>query len=1001
MTSSTLQHIVEEDDLGLDYKPKYRVFHDLMTKRINKVLLVSSYYDNFILEEDGRLSDQIFEEFHNLNLRTLPSITRVTSAQEALKSVKDKDFDLVITMRRLGDIDAFALGRQIKEIRNIPVILLLNNTGIIPYLPEPSKRQGIDRIFLWNGDSTVFVAIIKHLEDKLNVAHDTEVGLVRVIIVVEDSIRYFSLFLPLIYSELMKQTHRLISAGINDFYNLLQMRARPKILLAETYEEAMEYYRTYQKYVIGVISDVRFMKEGKIDKEAGIKFIKEVKTNNITLPTALQSRELENKKYAKELGSYFIYKKSHRLLQSLRQFMLRYLGFGDFIFRLTDGTVVGRARNIMELYQAISVVPNESLIYHGSNDHFSGWLMNRAEFAIAQKIKPVKVTDFSADGLRQFLLESINAILVEKSGGVVHDWDRESHHPAIRFTRLRPGSLGGKGRGIAFLQFLLNTFLLADELSQDVDIRIPKTFVIGTSEFDHFMQANENLYDLALSDIPDKDIKKSFLKAEISSDLKDDLRYILKNLTGPLSVRSSSLLEDSQYQPFAGIFETYFLPNNQDMDTRVRLLCDAIKLVFSSSFLKKAKSYAESTDQSVEESKMAVVIQQVVGREHPNKLSYPSFSGVASSYNYYPISYMKPTDRIAFLAIGLGKTVVDGGLTHRFCPKYPEISFYSTHDQLLKNSQKDFFAIDLASDSAAITEGEESFLLKTSISEANKNILSRVADTYDYNDQVLKTGYMGEGAPVITFSNQLKYGTVPFAKTISKILELGEKAMGSSVEIEFAGNFQQPSGKRTTFYLLQIRPFVEQNELLSEEYATIPKNDMIAFSSQISGNRIIKDIYDIVYVKPESFDKLKTRVMVKEVDKINQKLRNQGIHYILLGFGRWGTFDRFLGIPVKWNNISAAQVIIETGLEDFHVEHSQGSHFFQNITTANIGYFFIKYNSKKDFIDWNWLKNQRKYGTETKYIRHIRTEKPLLVVIDGRRREGMIVKPGWKYEESE
>ncbi|MHA2244268.1 MAG: PEP/pyruvate-binding domain-containing protein [Candidatus Hodarchaeales archaeon] len=985
---------LDEEDLGLEYRPKYKIFHELMTKRINKVLLVSSYYDNFILEEDGRLSDQVFEEFHNLNLRTLPSITRVASAKEALKLVKEKEFDLVITMRRLGDIDAFDLGQSIKKICDIPVVMLLNNASVIPYLPDRSKRQGIDRIFLWNGDSTVFVAIIKHLEDLLNVAHDTEVGLVRVIIVVEDSIRYYSLFLPLIYSELMKQTHRLISAGINDFYNLLQMRARPKILLAESYEVAMEYYQAYQKYVIGVISDVQFLKEGKEDKEAGLMFIKEVKKNNLTLPTALQSSELENMIRAKEIGAYFIHKKSRRLLKSLRDFMLKFLGFGDFIFRLADGSVVGRARNIMELYLVISVVHSESLVYHGSHDHFSGWLMNRAEFAIAQKLKPVKVTDFTEAGLREFLLESINAILAEKSGGVVHDWDRESHHPTIRFTRLRPGSLGGKGRGIAFLQFLLNTFLLADELSQEVDIRIPKTFVIGTSEFDGFIQDNEELYDIAFSDAPDEEIKKSFLKAKISKSLEDDLRYILRSLIGPLSVRSSSLLEDSQYQPFAGIFETYFLPNNQDIDTRVRLLCNAIKLVYASSFLMKAKSYAESTDQSIEESKMAVVIQQVVGREHPNRLSYPCFSGVASSYNYYPVSYMKPTDRIAFLAIGLGKTIVDGGLALRFCPIYPEISFYSTHDQLLKNSQKDFFAVDLASTATDITEGENSFLVKSNVFDADKEILEKVADTYDYNDQVLRNGYSGEGTPVITFSNQLKYGTLPIDKAVSRILELGETAMGTSVEIEFAGNFQPGSKKRTTLYMLQIRPFIEQDEILSEELVSAPKEDIFAYSSQISGNRIIKDIHDMVFVKPEAFDKLKTREMVKEIDQINKNLLDQEIPYILLGFGRWGTFDRFLGIPVKWNNISGAKVIIETGLENFHVEHSQGSHFFQNITTANIGYFFTKYGSKKDFIDWDWLKNQRKIVKETEYIRHIRTESPFLIIIDGRRREGTIIKPG-------
>ncbi len=916
MKNSAPLHYVEEDDLGLDYKPKYRVFHDLMLKRINKVLLVSSYYDNFILEEDGRLSDQIFEEFHNLNLRTLPSITRVASAKEALRIMKEKDFDLVITMRRLGDIDAFVLGQQIKEIRNIPVILLLNNSGVIPYLPEYSKRHGIDRIFLWNGDSTVFVAIIKHLEDKLNVEHDTREGLVRVIIVVEDSIRYYSLFLPLIYSELMKQTHRLISAGINDFYNLLQMRARPKILLAESYEEAMEYYRKYQNFVIGVISDVRFSKEGKIDKEAGLKFIKEVKTNNLTLPTALQSRELKNKQRAKELGSFFIYKKSRRLLKNLREFMLTHLGFGDFVFRLADGTVVGQAKNIMELHQAISVVPDESLIFHGSHDHFSGWLMNRAEFSIAQKIKPVKVDEFTnPEELRYFLLDSINAILVEKSGGVVHDWDQESHHPAIRFTRLRPGSLGGKGRGIAFLQFLLNTFLLVDDLSHKIDIRIPRTYVIGTSEFDRFMEENDELYDIALSDVPDEVIKDKFMQAKLDTQLQNDLRYILKTLTGPLSVRSSSLLEDSMYQPFAGIFETYFLPNNQDMDIRVKLLCDAIRLVYASSFLKKAKSYAESTDQSIEESKMAVVIQQVVGREHPNRLSYPSFSGVASSNNYYTISYMKPTDRIAFLAVGLGKIIVDGGLALRFCPRYPEISFYSTHDQLLENSQKNFFAIDLASTATDITEGENSFLVKANIFDVNKTILSKIADTYDFNDQMLRNGYTGEGTPIITFSNQLKYGSEPFAKAISTILELGEKAMGCGVEIEFAGNFQPELKKRTTFYLLQLRPFIEQDELLINELVSVPKSDMFAYSSQISGNRILKDIYDIVYVKPEAFNKLNTRKMVTEIDQINRNLRNQEISYILLGFGRWGTFDPYLGIPVKWNHISGAKVLIETGLK--------------------------------------------------------------------------------------
>ena len=992
--TQTSQNDPAIDVFKLDYKPKYQIFHELMAKRINKVLLVSSYYDSFILEEDGRLSDQVFEEFHNLNLRTLPVITRVANAKEALELIKKQKFDLVITMRRLGDMDTFAFGKKLKRIQDIPVILLLNNAADISYLPDISSREGIDNVFLWNGDSTVFVAIIKHLEDQLNVAHDTRVGLVRVIIVIEDSIRYYSIFLPLIYSEIMKQTHRLISEGVNDYHHLLQMRTRPKILLAANYEEAMKYYRDYKRFIIGVISDVRFPREGVLDENAGINFIKELKKDDYTVPIALQSSNEKNRCKAESLGVYFINKNSRKLLKSIRNFMLSYLGFGDFKFRLTDGTLVDKAKNILELAQAIATVPNESLIYHGTRDHFSGWLMNRGEFAIAQKLKPRKVTEFTkAEDLRNLLLSSVNAILTEKTRGVINDFSQENYHPAIRFTRLRPGSLGGKGRGIAFLQFLLNSFLLSDDLSKVVSIRIPKTFVIGTDEFDHFMDDNEDLYETAFSEASDDIIKESFLKASLNSKLKNDLRFILKTLSGPLSVRSSSLLEDSQYQPFAGVFETYMIPNNQDIETRVSLLCGAIKLVYSSSFLRQAKSYAESTGQSVEESKMAVVIQQVVGRKRPNNLSYPCFSGVATSYNYYPISYMKPEDRIVFLALGLGKTIVDGGLSVRFCPKYPEVSFYSTHDQVLANSQKEFFAIDLQSESTSFDKGEESFLKKVSIFDADPETLEKMADTYDYNDNMLQPGYHGQGAPVITFNNQLKYESLPFAELLTKIVELGEVTMGSSVEIEFAGNFHSKPNKKTTFYLLQIRPYTEYDVILEDERKDILEREKFIKSTLVSGNRVITDICDVVFVKPETFDKLKTQQMVTEVDKINNKLKENKQPYILIGFGRWGTFDTSLGIPVKWDNISGAQVIIEAGLKDFQIEHSQGSHFFQNITTANIGYFFINFKSKEDIIDWNWLSEQENIIADYQYVKHIRIDNPFYIRIDGRKREGIIFKP--------
>jgi CheY-like chemotaxis protein len=982
------------DEFQLDYKPKFQIFHELMAHRINKVLLVSSYYDSFILEEDGRLSDQIFEEFHNLNLRTLPVITRVDTASEALDLAKKEKFDLVITMRRLSDMDTFSFGQKLKRIQNIPVILLLTNVADVPYLPDISTRKGIDRAFLWNGDSTVFIAIIKHLEDQLNVAHDTQVGLVRVIIVIEDSIRYSSIFLPLIYSEIMKQTHRLISEGVNDYHHLLQMRTRPKILLASNYEEAMEYYHEYKQFIIGVISDVRFPREGVIDDNAGINFIKELKKNDYAVPIALQSSNEANRAKAESLGVFFINKNSRKVLKNIRNFMLSYLGFGVFKFRLSDGTVVGKARNIMELAHGIATVPEESLIYHGNHDHFSGWLMNRGEFAIAQKLKPLKVAEFTkTNNLREVLLSSVDAILTEKTGGVINDFSKDKYHPAIRFTRLRPGSLGGKGRGIAFLQFLLNSFLLADDLSKVVSIRIPKTFVIGTDEFDRFMEDNEELYEIALSDASDDIIKARFLEASLQTDLRDDLRFILKTLTGPLSVRSSSILEDSQYQPFAGVFETYMIPNNQDFDTRVDLLCGAIKLVYASSFLRQAKSYAESTGQSVDESKMAVVIQQVVGRKRPNNLSYPCFSGVATSYNYYPISYMKPEDRIVFLALGLGKTIVDGGVSLRFCPKYPEVSFYSTQDQAFANSQKEFFAIDLQSLSTTFDDGEESFLKKISVFDADPGALENMADTYDYNDNMLRPGYHGQGAPVITFSSQLKYEKIPFAELLTKIVSIGERTMGSSVEIEFAGNFQSKPNKKTTLYLLQIRPYTQYDVVLDDERLENLDRDPFVKSTLASGNRVIKDINDIVFVKPETFDKLKTQEMVNEVDRINQLLKEKKKPYILIGFGRWGTFDTSLGIPVKWDNISGAQVIIEAGLKDFQIDHSQGSHFFQNITTANVGYLYVDFKSKEDLIDWNWLSEQENVISEYEYVKHVRIQNPLYVRIDGRKREGIIFKP--------
>jgi len=981
----------EAESFFFEYKPKYKVFHELMRIRMRNVLLVSSIYDSFMIEEDGRLSDQIYEEFKNLNLRTLPRITRVSSTYEALSLLKENDFDLVITMRRLGDIDAFSFGKKVKEIQDIPVILLLNSVVEINYVPEQSKREGIDRIFVWNGDSKIFVAIIKHLEDKFNADYDTKNGHVRVFIFVEDSIRFYSLLLPELYGELMRQTHRLITEGTNDFQDLLKMRVRPKILLAENYEEALYYYEKYKEYVMGIISDVEFPKNGKLDKKAGFTFVKEVKEEFPNLPVILQSSKKQYKEKAEALGVFFIHKRSHGMIWDLSKWLLEYVGFGDFIFRSRDGKEITRAKDVIDFYQKLSEVPLDTLVYHGQSDHFSNWLNARGEFDVASTLKPRKVSEFTSQELRDFLIDTISKVVIEKTRGIINDFSRDSYHPEILFLRLRPGSLGGKGRGLAFLMFLLNSFMIEDEF-ENVSIEIPKTIVIGTDEFDKFMDRN-NLYDFALSDAEDAEIKERFVKSKLSKSLRDDLLFLLHDFHGPLAVRSSSLLEDSAYQPFAGIFDTYMIPNNHlNIKQRVEQLCTAIKLVYASPFLKLAKSYAETINQTVEESKMAVVIQKVVGKEH-NQRFYPDLSGTASSYNFYPFGdYMKPEDRIAYVALGLGKIIMEGGQSMRFCPKYPKLNYYSTPDQLLNQSQKYFYAIDLSYKAFDIFDTDP-FVKEFDLVDAIKDgTLSKIADTYDPSNKSLNLGYFGEGSPVITFSSQLKLDTFPLAAIISRILSVGERAMGSSIEIEFAGQFKESSKEKNIFYILQIRPFLQQEVLTRETFEDIDVKNLVAYSDHVSGNLIRKDIYDIVYIRPESFDKMKTFEMIEEIDQLNSELSSQGKPYILIGFGRWGSTDHFLGIPVKWNNISGAKLIIEAGLENFQVDFSQGSHFFHNIVTSNIGYLHLKYGAKKHFIDWDWIRKQ-KHVKDLKYASHVITKKPLVIRIDAQKREGMIIKP--------
>ncbi len=989
--------IEERDRSLLEYHPKYRKYRYLMRKRIVEILLVSSIYDSFIMEEDVRLSDQIYEEFHNLNLRTLPHISRASSVTQAEDLLREQKFDLVITMRRLGEVDPWAFAERVKKIQEIPVILLLNNTSELNYYRrETTSDKLIDKVFVWNGTTSVFVAIIKMLEDRMNVDEDTSVGDVRVIIVVEDSIRFYSLYLPVLYSEIMRQTHRLIHEGRNDYHSLLQMSSRPKVLLASTFEEAIIYYEKYKDHLLGLITDIKFPRNGVLDPSAGFALVQVIRKDAPTLPIMIQSSDEANWVEADQLQGYFVNKNDRSLVHDLRNFLLNYMGFGSFTFRLPSEQVVAVANNLFEFREILEEVPIESLIYHAQSDHFSGWLSARGEFEMARKLKPRKASEFEdKEGLRKLLINTFNVILEERLGTIV-DFDRSGYHPNSRFVRLRPGSLGGKGRSIAFLLYLRSLFSAGfNQEFPNIIIQVPKTYVIGTDEFDQFMRFN-NLYDFVTTDASDERIKEQFVKAKVSPNLHSDLAFIFKDSSQPLAVRSSSNFEDSLFQPFAGVFATYMIPNcHPSFDERINQLVMAIKLVYASIYLSLSRSYAETLGVSLAGSRMAVIIQEVVGKQYGDRF-YPTYSGTAASYNYYPLGdRLQPEDRIAHLVLGLGKTVVEGGLTRRFSPKRPQVNLYSDTKQILKESQRNFYAIQRdCNESIDLVQGENSFLECYNLRHAIEDkTLSEIADTYNPRDNTFSSGFINRdsGYPVITFNRQLKISTFPMAQIINRVLQLGEEAMGCPVEIEFAGCLTEKPDEKPTFYLLQIRPFMEHDEKINNG-VDVDQEEVFVYSKQISGNRVMKNIRDIVYVKPEGFDNTRTLAMVEEIKRINKTLTSQERPYILIGPGRWGTNDRHLGIPVDWTAINGARVIMEVDLPDFKVDHSQGSHFFHNITSAGIPYFCVKGNSAGDFIDWGWLEKLTTV-TETKFCKHVQAPEPLQVIVNGKKREGWILKP--------
>jgi len=982
-----------ENTFGSEFYARFKVFHELMTIKIRDILLVSSPYDAFIMEEDGRLASRIINEYKGLNLSQPPRVTRTSSASEALAHLEKKKFDMVITMPHLDEMDAFSLGLEIKKMEpGLPVILLAHSPrGIYP-LPENKDCSGIDKIFIWSGNSDLLLALVKNAEDRLTVEHDTRKANVRVLILVEDSPVYYSSFLPLIYKEIVTQTQAVLEVGLNEEHRLLTMRARPKILLAENYEEALKLYQNFRNFLFGVIADTRLPKGGEIVSDAGAQLLSQIRQELPDLPLLLLSAEPQNREKASKIPATFLDKNSPNLLSELHNFFLTDLGFGDFIFRLPDGTEVDRAYNLRQLQEKVAQIADESLWYHAERNHFSNWIIARSEIALGSKFREVKASDFqNTEELRQYIVSSIHQLRRWRQKGVVAQFKADHFDPSIRdFVKIGDGSLGGKARGLAFMSALLQEHQELFEKHTELNIIIPKTLVLSTDCFETFITQNQ-LRRFAEEGFTDEEISKGFLNAEVPDWLTKQLETFLAQVKYPISIRSSSLLEDAQFQPYAGLYQTYMIPNNDpDLSKRLHHLITAIKLVYASTYYEGPKAFARNTSNKPQEEAMAIIIEQIAGDEYGDYF-YPAISGVAQSHNFYPISYMKPEEGIAHLALGFGKTVVEGEKTLRFSPKYPAIvPQFSTVDDILSNAQRFFYALRTRNYPDELNFEKYSNLEKREVDDAADEFpIKSLASTYIPEEHRIRdTGYI-PGPKILTFAPVLKYDLFPLPELLCDFLELGRKSMGTPVEIEFAVNLSSTKEKKSDFFFLQMRPMVADENRYAVQISGDDFKKAFCRSSQALGNGQNDKIADIVYVKPDDFKLEATVQMVEEIDRMNAVLFKEKRPYLLIGPGRWGSADRWLGIPVQWRNISGVGAMIELRNKTLKADPSQGSHFFQNITSLGIHYITVTEDSD-DFFDWEWL-GSLPAVEETSFLRHVRLEKPMILKIDGKRSQCAII----------
>lgn len=970
-------------------------FELLMQKRIRYVLLVCSRYDAFIMEEDGKIDEKVFNDYVSFNLRYPPQFIHVTSAAGAMEAIGKGNIDLILNMLSISDMDPFELSLEIKRRwPDIPIVILAPVSREISLRLDSEEMHCIDYVFNWLGSTNILLPVISLVEDKLNVEEDSRHEGVQSILLIENSIRTASVLIRHLYSIILKQSREYMIEGLNEHQKMLQMRGRPKILLATSVEQAEVLFEKHKNRLLGVISSNNPHQNDPGKRGINHNFLRKLKEYDPNIPVILSSPASGHEKADQEYCDAFLDNNSVTLVSDLEDLLKQNLSFGDFVF--TDpksGVEIARISDLQTFQRKLFEIPDESLRYHLSRNHLSKWLYARALFSLAEFLREISLDDFpSLDQARRFIFDTIANFRRHKGHGVIADFYREHFDEYLTFTRIGEGSMGGKARGLAFLDHIIKQYQLADSFENTL-LSIPRTVVLATDVFDEFMSAN-NLYATALSDRSDRDILDAFVRARLPVRIHKDLLVFISIIRGPVAIRSSSLLEDSHFQPFAGVYSTYMIPKAENDIVMLELLSIAIKSVYASVFYRGSKNYMKATANQTEEERMGIVLQEVCGRQYGNRF-YPTLSGVARSVNFYPIEPEKPEEGFASIAFGLGKYIVDGGVSLRFSPVYPEkIIQLSDTRMALRETQQEFYSLDLNPSSFVPSTDDSVNLLKLNIGEAEGDgSLKYAASTYDYQDDILRDEMVEGGRKVITFARILRYDFFPLAEILKKILEIGQQQMNNPVEIEFAANIDPESRKPVIFSLLQIRPIVENYETIKFRLETIPDADTVVSSGLALGNGTIAGLRDIVYVRTENFEASRNPEIAERIEILNEKLVGDGTNYVLIGPGRWGSTDEWRGIPIKWQQISGARVIVESGLENYRIDPSQGTHFFQNLTAFRVGYLTVNPFIGDGYVDYDFL-SAAQTVSEDDLLRHVRFPEPLKIMIDGKKKKGVILKPG-------